>query len=82
MQLRLYLMGHVESYEYWGNRLPRLVNYGVGERLNLRSIKLFTDGASAPCLLKTGNMKLVSGALGSFGAALLEPVRVYPTSRG
>ena len=49
MQLRLYLMGHVESDEYWGNQLPRLVNYGVGERLNLRSIKLVADGASAPC---------------------------------
>ena len=80
MQLRLYLMVHVESDEYWESRFPRLVNYGVGERLNFRSIKLIADGASAPCL-KTRNMKLVPGALGSFGAALLEPVRVCPTSR-
>jgi len=81
MQLRLYLMVHVESDEYWGNRFPRLINYGIGERLNFRSIKLIADGAFAHCL-KTRNMKLVSGALGSFGAALLEPVRsICLTSR-
>ncbi|KAI6118119.1 hypothetical protein F5141DRAFT_1061779 [Pisolithus sp. B1] len=38
----------VEFYKhptgYWGNKLPRLVDYGIGGRLNLRSIKLFVDG--------------------------------------
>ncbi|KAF9238393.1 amidohydrolase family-domain-containing protein [Melanogaster broomeanus] len=56
LKLRLYLMGNMESNEYWGNKIPRLIDYGVGGRLNLRSVKLFTDGA-----------------LGSYGAALLEP---------
>ncbi|KAL4063973.1 amidohydrolase family-domain-containing protein [Scleroderma yunnanense] len=63
--LRMYLMGHVESNEYWGDRLPRLVNYGVGERLNFRGVKLYADGA-----------------LGSFGAALLEPYSDNPSTNG
>ncbi|KAI6015694.1 amidohydrolase family-domain-containing protein [Pisolithus marmoratus] len=65
LPLRLYLMGYVSSIEYWGNKLPRLVDYGIGERLNLRSIKLFTDGA-----------------LGSSGAALLEPYSDNPSTSG
>ncbi|KAK0497638.1 amidohydrolase 3 [Armillaria luteobubalina] len=44
-QIRLYLMGSVSSDEYWGTQLPRLINYGKDGRLNLRSVKLFTDGA-------------------------------------
>lgn len=39
-------MGHIESDEYWGNNLTRLVDYGIAGRLNLRSVKLFTDGSS------------------------------------
>lgn len=65
LPLRLYLMGYVGSNEYWGNQIPRLVNYGLCQRLNLRSIKLIADGM-----------------LGSFGAALLEPVRICPASHG
>jgi len=42
---RLYLMGNIPSNEYWGNQLPRLINYGKHGRLNLRSIKLYADGA-------------------------------------
>ncbi|CAA7262098.1 unnamed protein product [Cyclocybe aegerita] len=42
---RLYLMGNVASEEYWGHQIPRLINYGKHKRLNLRSVKLFTDGA-------------------------------------
>ncbi|KAF8154107.1 amidohydrolase family-domain-containing protein [Crassisporium funariophilum] len=42
---RLYLMGNVASEEYWGGQIPRLVDYGKHRRLNLRSIKLFADGA-------------------------------------
>ena len=68
-------MGSIESNEYWGNQLPRLINHGIGGRLNLRSVKLFADGAFVHRLI-TGTLKLPAGALGSFGAALLEPVRV------
>ncbi|KJA17164.1 hypothetical protein HYPSUDRAFT_46693 [Hypholoma sublateritium FD-334 SS-4] len=53
---RLYLMGNNGSAEYWGDTLPKLVDYGKHARLNLRSVKLIADGA-----------------LGSWGAALLEP---------
>ncbi|KAF9219325.1 hypothetical protein BS17DRAFT_789499 [Gyrodon lividus] len=65
LPLRLYLMGNMDSNEYWGNKIPRLIDYGVGRRLNLRSVKLFTDGA-----------------LGSFGAALLEPYSDNPSTSG
>jgi len=74
-------MGYVGSNEYWGNQIPRLVNYGLGQRLNLRSIKLIADGALV-LHLKPGNLRFASGMLGSFGAALLEPVRICPASRG
>ena len=37
-------MGFIESDEYWGKNLTRLVDYGIAERLNLRSVKLFADG--------------------------------------
>ncbi|RDB23930.1 putative amidohydrolase YtcJ [Hypsizygus marmoreus] len=42
---RLYLMGNVQSDVYWGSRIPRLTNYGKHGRLNIRSVKLFADGA-------------------------------------
>ncbi len=45
-QIRLYLMGYIESNEYWGRGIPRLLNYGEQGRLNLRSVKLFADGLS------------------------------------
>ncbi|KAJ3711845.1 amidohydrolase family-domain-containing protein [Lentinula guzmanii] len=54
--MRLYVMGHVSSDEYWGSQIPLLVNYGKHRRLTIRSVKLVADGA-----------------LGSWGAALLEP---------
>ncbi|TDL26855.1 hypothetical protein BD410DRAFT_782939 [Rickenella mellea] len=63
--LRLYLMGNVESEEYWGAEIPKLENYGTAGRLNLRSVKLFSDGA-----------------LGSWGAALLEPYTDKPDTTG
>ena len=37
-------MGNIPSDEYWGDQLPRLINYGKHGRLNLRSIKLYADG--------------------------------------
>jgi len=43
-QLRLYLMGNMNSDDYWGNQIQRLIQHGVGGRLTVRSVKLFTDG--------------------------------------
>ncbi|KII83661.1 hypothetical protein PLICRDRAFT_180263 [Plicaturopsis crispa FD-325 SS-3] len=63
--IRLYLMGMVNSDEYWGHQIPRLENYGKHGMLNVRSIKLVTDGA-----------------LGSWGAALLEPYTDKPSEQG
>ncbi|KAA1469512.1 hypothetical protein DENSPDRAFT_835150 [Dentipellis sp. KUC8613] len=65
LPIRLYLMGNVQSDTYWGNQIPQLVDYGRDKRLNVRSIKLFTDGA-----------------LGSWGAALLEPYSDKPDTSG
>ncbi|KAK2465124.1 hypothetical protein APHAL10511_002816 [Amanita phalloides] len=65
LPIRLYLMGYSERDEYWGNKIPRLINYGKHSRLNLRSVKLFSDGA-----------------LGSWGAALLQPYSDKPGTRG
>jgi len=45
LPIRLYLMGNVPSTDYWGPQIPRLLNYGKNGRLNVRSVKLFTDGA-------------------------------------
>ncbi|KAF6755469.1 amidohydrolase family-domain-containing protein [Ephemerocybe angulata] len=68
LPLRMYLMANSPSTTYWGNdttSFPRLYNYGKDERLNLRAVKLFTDGA-----------------LGSWGAALLEPYSDNPSTKG
>ncbi|KAF5341906.1 hypothetical protein D9611_001970 [Ephemerocybe angulata] len=68
LPLRLYLMGYTPSTTYWGNdtsAFPKLHNYGKHRRLNLRAVKLFTDGA-----------------LGSWGAALLEPYSDNPDTTG
>ncbi|KAJ2915095.1 hypothetical protein MD484_g5306, partial [Candolleomyces efflorescens] len=68
LPLRMYLMGYSPSTEYWGNdttSFPKLFNYGKHGRLNLRAVKLFTDGA-----------------LGSWGAALLEPYSDDPSTTG
>ena len=39
-------MGNSENKTYWGKEIPRLEDYGIDERLNVKSIKLFTDGTS------------------------------------
>lgn len=65
LPLRLYLMGNVNSEDYWGSQIPRLIQHGFGERLTVRSVKLFLDGA-----------------LGSSGAALLEPYSDDPSTSG
>ncbi|EDR09659.1 uncharacterized protein LACBIDRAFT_318953 [Laccaria bicolor S238N-H82] len=62
---RIYAMGNVPSDEYWGDQIPRLINYGKHRRLNVRGVKLYADGA-----------------LGSWGAALLEPYSDNPSTSG
>lgn len=45
LPIRLYLMANVPSSDYWGSQISHLHNHGVHGRLNLRSVKLFSDGA-------------------------------------
>ncbi|KAJ6497741.1 amidohydrolase family-domain-containing protein [Mycena sanguinolenta] len=68
LPIRLYLMAvpFSENFTDWQpSKIQRLSNYGVHGKLNLRSVKLFTDGA-----------------LGSWGAALIEPYSDKPDTRG
>ncbi|KAJ7647632.1 amidohydrolase family-domain-containing protein [Roridomyces roridus] len=68
LPIRLYLMAAPFSENFTGwepSRIEKLSDYGLHGRLNLRSVKLFTDGA-----------------LGSWGAALLEPYSDRPDTRG
>lgn len=66
LPLRLYLMGHVISDDYWGAQLPTISTAESADgRLMLRAVKLFGDGA-----------------LGSWGSALLEPYSDRPETRG
>ena len=43
-QIRVYAMGNSENTTYWGKSIPRLEDYGTEEHLNIKSVKLFTDG--------------------------------------
>lgn len=79
-------MANEETSEHWGGRFERVEDYGKDGRLNLRSVKLFTDGTL--CLTaepqrsrRTGLMRR-TGALGSWGAALLEPYTDNPLTSG
>ncbi|THH17484.1 hypothetical protein EW146_g3337 [Bondarzewia mesenterica] len=74
LPVRLYLMGNAQSDTYWGAQIPRLVNYGIDGRLNVRSIKLFTDVSCSTTA--------TPGALGSWGAALLAPYSDNPDTNG
>ncbi|KAL6308903.1 amidohydrolase family-domain-containing protein [Sparassis latifolia] len=65
LPLRVYAMGHSNEPTYWGDKIPWLTGYGRDGRLNVRSVKLYTDGA-----------------LGSWGAALLEPYSDNPGTSG
>jgi hypothetical protein len=40
-------MGNVASEEYWGDKIPKVEGYGQDHRLNIKSVKLFTDGMRA-----------------------------------
>ncbi|KAF7321560.1 Amidohydrolase 3 [Mycena kentingensis (nom. inval.)] len=68
LPIRLYLMGTptAENFTGWEpSMMERLEDYGPDGRLNLRAVKLFTDGA-----------------LGSWGAALIEPYTDKPDMNG
>jgi hypothetical protein len=80
-------MGNVLSDEYWGSRIPRLINYGRNGRLNIRSVKIFTDGEFDHYDFKFTYIRLIVvllyvGALGSWGAALLKPYSDNPETSG
>ena len=80
-------MGNVESDTYWGSQIPRLVDYGRDRHLNVRGVKLFTDGKSlsyALCIqfILIYQTAMNAGALGSWGAALLAPYSDNPTTAG
>jgi hypothetical protein len=54
-QIRLYLMAvpFSENFTDWHpSKIERLENYGLHERLNLRAVKLFTDGMADFCLVR------------------------------
>jgi hypothetical protein len=65
LPMRLYLMGFSHKDGYWGGEIPRMIDHGKNGRLNIRSIKLFADGA-----------------LGSWGAAMLQPYSDMPRTSG
>ncbi|PFH49981.1 hypothetical protein AMATHDRAFT_75863 [Amanita thiersii Skay4041] len=84
LPLRLYLMGHASESEYWGPNITRLINHGKHGRLNCRAIKLVSDGATITCLciLLLDFYVDTKGALGSWGAALLQPYSDKPETNG
>ena len=76
-------MGYVDSDSYWGDQIQRLENYGPAKRLTLRAIKLFTDGRLEQCSTYAKLLiSLIQGALGSWGAALIEPYSDDPSTNG
>lgn len=75
-------MGNVLSDEYWGAQIPRLINHGTHGRLTVRAIKLFTDGRSPFPFRADISHPDPLGALGSWGAALLEPYSDNPSTSG
>jgi predicted amidohydrolase YtcJ len=66
LPIRLYLMGHVDSDDYWADQLPTISSAESADgRLMLKAVKLFGDGA-----------------LGSWGSAMLEPYSDRPDATG
>lgn len=75
-------MAHVLDKNYWGGQLEKLIGY-ADDRLNVRSVKLFTDGKRTIEICPPIIHAILSlGALGSWGAALLEPYSDQPENRG
>ncbi|KAF7795130.1 hypothetical protein EIP86_006277 [Pleurotus ostreatoroseus] len=70
MPIRIYAMGGSENTTYWGKGVPKLEDYGEDAHLNVKTVKLFTDAHAS------------EGALGSWGAALLEPYSDKPDTTG
>jgi len=81
LPIRLYLMGNVPSENYWGTQIPRLLNFGRHGRLNIRSIKLYTDGAlgswGAALLAPYSDKPETSGIMRSTPKALSTLVRQF-----
>lgn len=75
-------MGKIDSDDYWGNQIPRLLNYGKHGRLTIRSIKIVADGKSFLSYLSNSLNARPSGALGSWGAALLKPYSDNSKTKG
>ena len=73
-----------EKYSDWVHKFPRLLDYGARGRLNVRSVKLFADGMRFLTLAHIYASPLMHklGALGSWGAALLEPYSDKPEVDG
>ena len=74
-------MGNIPSNEYWGDQLPRLINYGKHGRLNLRSVKLYADGMglflnNLSYLTFPAQVHLALGAL-----LYLLPIQINPTHK-
>ncbi|KAG0707174.1 amidohydrolase family-domain-containing protein [Suillus ampliporus] len=83
LPLRFYLMGSVNSDDYWGNQIPRLIQHGVGGRLTVRSVKLFADGAlgsfGAALLKPYSDNPSTSGLMLMQPEALAKLVREFST---
>ncbi|KAF5314329.1 hypothetical protein D9619_011773 [Psilocybe cf. subviscida] len=45
LPMRVYMLANNGTGEYWGSSIEKLHNYGTHGRLNLRGVKLFSDGA-------------------------------------
>ncbi|KAI0688514.1 amidohydrolase family-domain-containing protein [Cytidiella melzeri] len=76
LPIRVYAMGNSENASYWGGSIPLLEDYGQDERLNLKSVKLYTD------VHEKHFLTIITGALGSWGAALLEAYSDKPDTSG
>ena len=53
-------MGNSDNATYWGDSIPRLEDYGQHERLNIKSVKLYTDGTKNIQIISIHLMKTVS----------------------
>ena len=75
-------MGGSENTTYWGKGVPKLEDYGEDAHLNVKTVKLFTDGTLLKSVCLHNFSHVPEGALGSWGAALLEPYSDKPDTTG
>jgi hypothetical protein len=73
-------MVHLDESTYWGDTFERFLH--SSGKLTVRSVKLFADGMDRLERCSRSNLISGEGALGSFGAALLEPYADNPATRG